>query len=88
MRFLDNLSNPARISCPQLMSDFPPPACPSTMTDAAPPLDAEAEKAAAAASRADARARRIAAAVERSKREYLPEHAYTERGVSAILIHF
>jgi hypothetical protein len=34
----------------------------------------------AAAERATARAKRIAAAVERGKREYQPEHAYTERG--------
>ncbi|KAL1407160.1 hypothetical protein Q8F55_006574 [Vanrija albida] len=34
----------------------------------------------AAAARADARALRIAKAVERSKTEYKPEHAYTERG--------
>ena len=36
----------------------------------------------AAQARADARMARIAAAVERSKTEYQPEHAYTERGVS------
>ncbi|WOO84603.1 uncharacterized protein LOC62_06G008124 [Vanrija pseudolonga] len=39
-----------------------------------------AEPDAAAAARADARALRIAKAVERSKTEYKPEHAYTERG--------
>ncbi|EJT50542.1 hypothetical protein A1Q1_00163 [Trichosporon asahii var. asahii CBS 2479] len=39
-----------------------------------------AEEAAAAQARSDARAARIAAAVERSKTEYQPQHAYTERG--------
>lgn len=42
-----------------------------------------AEVDAAAQVRSDARAARIAAAVERSKTEYQPEHAYTERGVSS-----
>lgn len=37
-----------------------------------------------AQARAEARAARIAAAVERSKTEYQPEHAYTERGVSTV----
>lgn len=44
-----------------------------------------AEEIAAAQARSDARAARIAAAVERSKTEYQPQHAYTERGVSPTL---
>lgn len=42
----------------------------------------EVEKAQPVDSPGDARARRIAAAVERSKKEYKPEHAVTEREVS------
>ncbi len=34
--------------------------------------------------KASIRQRRIAAAIQRSKQEYKPEHAYTERGVSHV----
>ncbi|CAK9779795.1 hypothetical protein CC85DRAFT_286292 [Cutaneotrichosporon oleaginosum] len=48
------------------------PAPPSPRSSAPSPAPAE--------SKGDARARRIAAAVVRSRTEYKPEHAYTERG--------
>lgn len=52
------------------------------MASTEPALFKTAEEETAAQERADARAARIAAAVERSKTEYQPQHAYTERGVS------
>jgi hypothetical protein len=56
------------------------PAPPSPRSSGAPSPAPDAGE-----SKADARARRIAAAVVRSRTEYKPEHAYTERGVSGPL---